>query len=314
MNDRTTTIRYVEIQGHRGARGLFPENTLPSFARAMAIGVSTLEMDVGLTKDGVLVVHHDLRLSPNTTRDARGQWLSQDAPTLRSLNFSQLARYDVGRIRPGTAYARRFPDQEGMDGLRIPKLRDVIEAAEAQSHQTIGYNIETKLNPLAPEDAATPKEMVDALLTVLRETGIGARTTIQSFDFRSLARVQEEAPEIQTACLTDEETLMRGHRGASPFTNGLDIDALKTVPKLVEAAGCRLWSPNHENLQAEAVAQAHDLGLRVVPWTVNSEARMRELIDSGVDGLISDYPDRARRVLEELSLPLPPRHREQDTR
>jgi len=310
--DEPRAVRYVELQGHRGARGLYPENSLEGFAESLAIGVSTLELDVGLTKDGVVVVHHDLRLNPSTTRDANGQWLGENPPTIRSLNFAELEGYDIGMLNPESPYAARFPEQQVGESVRIPKLADVIETCDTQSHETISYNIETKLNPEAPQDTATPVEMADAVLQVIREAGIMHRSTLQSFDFRTLARVQEVAPEMRTVCLTDDATIRPEGRGPSPWTNGLTIGAHRgSVPRLVKAAGCLVWSPNHEGLTTEAIEEAHQLRLRVVVWTVNSEARMHEVIDMGVDGIISDYPDRARRVFEakEVLLPLPHRRR-----
>ena len=118
----------VELQGHRGARGLLPENTLPSFARALEIGVDTLELDVGVTRDGVVVIHHDRRLNPDIARGPDGQWVSAPTPTIFSLLYEELQRYDVGRIRPGSEYARRFPHQTPIDGTRIPRLAQLLAA------------------------------------------------------------------------------------------------------------------------------------------------------------------------------------------
>jgi len=141
------TAAAFDLQGHRGARGHAPENTLAGFERALTIGVDTLELDVGVTRDGVVVIHHDRRLNPDVARGVDGKWVSAPAPTIYSLSYAELARYDVGRIRPGSDYARRFPHQQPIDGARIPRLSDLWPIAPR-----VRFNIETKLVPEAPEE------------------------------------------------------------------------------------------------------------------------------------------------------------------
>ncbi len=302
-----------DAQGHRGARGLYPENTLPAFQGAMAIGVTTLEMDAGLTADGVVVVHHDRKLYPDRTRGPGGAWISGPVPALAALTFADLAAYDVGRARPGGKVARRFPGQAAFEGTRIPALAAVLATAEAQSRRTIRYNIEIKTSPLAPEETAPPDIFADALVAVLRAAGVAGRVAIQSFDWRSLRHVQEIAPGIATVYLTAERSwlnnLRRGQPGASPWTAGFDIDAHDgSAARTVKVAGGAVWSPYFRDLTPAELAAAHGLDLKVVVWTVNEAADMASLIDLGVDGIITDYPDRLRRVMADRGLPLPPAH------
>jgi glycerophosphoryl diester phosphodiesterase len=187
-----------DLQGHRGARGHAPENTLPGFERALAIGVDTLELDVGVTRDGVVVIHHDRRLNPDLARGPDGRWVIAPAPTIYSLDYQQLMSYDVGRIRPGSEYAQRLPHQKPVDGTRIPKLEELF----ARAGSRVKFNIETKLVPDAPDETLAPEPFARALIAEVRKAGVGARTTIQSFDWRSLQVVQREAPAIRTAYLT----------------------------------------------------------------------------------------------------------------
>ena len=230
----------IDYEGHRGARGLRPENTLDAFARAIELDVDTLEMDVMLTADDVLVVHHDEHLNPDITRDETGAWLTATGPALRTLTFAQLERYDVGRIRPGTAYAARFPDQVGRDGVRIPKLEEVIAMAEERSHKRIRYNIEIKTTPEHPDDTAPPDVVADHIVAIIRATGITGRATIQSFDWRGLQRVKAIAPELPRSCLTDADTVQLGSAGTSPWTAGLDVDAFGgSVPRIVPSSAAR---------------------------------------------------------------------------
>lgn len=267
------TAAAFDLQGHRGARGHAPENTLAGFERALAIGVDTLELDVGVTRDGVVVIHHDRRLNPDVARGVDGTWVSAPAPTIYSLSYAELARYDVGRIRPGSDYARRFPHQQPIDGTRIPRLSELWPIAPR-----VRFNIETKLVPEAPEETLPPEPFARAVIAEVRRAGVAPRTTIQSFDFRTLAVVQREAPEIRTAYLTS------GQRGAA-------------VAKSVHALQGTIWSPNYQDLDPVALAAARGFGLKVIPWTVNEPADIARVLAMNVDGLISDYPDRVRQAL-----------------
>ena len=300
-----------ELQAHRGGRGLWPENSLPAFARAVALGVTTLELDTGLTKDGVVVVHHDRRLPPDRTRGPDGAWIPEPGPLLRDLTFEELQQADVGRVRPGSRAAQRFPDQEGMDGVRVPSLKAVIEQAEAQAPGRILYNVETKISPLAPAETASPEDMTAALVHVLAETGVLARATIQSFDWRTLAAAARLAPSLTRVFLTAEQDWLdnvgRGAAETPPWAAGHDVDAHGgSLPKTIQAAGGEIWSPFFRDLTAAELKEAQALGLRVIVWTVNEPTDMARLIGLGVDGIITDYPDRLRAVMAERGLALPP--------
>jgi glycerophosphoryl diester phosphodiesterase len=292
-----------DLQGHRGARGLRPENTLAGFAFALELGVTTLELDCGVTKDGVVVVSHDRALNPDHTRDADGRFLDVSGPSLRELSYAELRRYDVGRIRPGSDLAARFPEQHAVDGQRIPRLADVYALVKEAGDREVRFNVETKIDPLHPDSTVTPETFVTALVEVIRAAGMESRTTIQSFDWRTLVLARKMAPEIAIVALTDqqpdEDTMEIGKPGVSPWLGGLDVDEYGgSVPKTVLALGARVWSPHALDLDPSLVAEAHALGLTVIPWTVNEPGQMEQAIALGIDGLITDYPDRLRAVLQ----------------
>ena len=296
------TAQAIDVQGHRGARGLLPENTIPAFERAIELGVDVLELDLGLTRDGVPVVHHDRGLNPDRTRDAAGAWLSGPGPFIRTLDPAELSEFDVGRAAPGGKTAEQFPEQAPRDGTRIPTLSEVLALGRRPGAGAIRFNLETKLTPLAPEETAGPEEFARAVVAVLRAEGMLGRANVQSFDWRVLFEARRLAPELSTVCLTAEQSWLdnvhRGRPDPSPWTAGLDIGAFGgSVPRMVEAAGCAVWSPYYRDLTAEALAEAHALGLKVVVWTVNEADEMLALARLGVDGIITDYPDRAIEVL-----------------
>lgn len=295
----------LDLQGHRGARGLAPENTLPAFERALSIGVTTLELDIGVTADGVVVIAHDTALNPAITRDAQGRWLSGPGPTLRSLRLAELQTYDVGRIDPATPYARSFAEQQPRDGTRIPTLKALFDRVRALGADQVRFNIETKIQPSRPEETASPEVMVDALLAVIDAAGMSRRVTIQSFDWRTLQRVQRVAPGIPTVYLSLQSASTDTIRDGS-WTAGFTLAQHGSVPRMVKAAGGAVWSPNAGALTQAAVQEARGLGLQVVPWTVNAPADMERLIDWGVDGIITDHPDRLRAVMQRRGLALPP--------
>ena len=299
-----------DLQAHRGGRGLAPENTLTSFSKALEIGVSTLELDVGITKDGVMVISHDRYLNPDITRDAQGKFLAERGPTIASLNFSELQRYDVGRQNPASNYAKSFPQQQGTDSERVPPLASLFDLVAKRGATDVRFNIETKLSPNAAAETLAPEPFVRALIAEIRKAGLSHRATIQSFDWRTLQIAQREAPEIVTVHLTSQQgagdMVQVGKPGAPPWLAGLDVDDFAgSVPKLVKAAGGTVWSPNFKDVTEVLVREAQSLGLKVVPWTVNDEVDLARLLDWKVDGLITDYPDRLRALMKARGMALP---------
>ena len=307
----STSIMAFDLEGHRGARGLSPENTLPAFATALSLGVTTLELDVGLTADNVVVVMHDRTLNPSVARDSSGRWLDDPGPSLFSLSFAVLRSYDVGRIDPQSDYARGFPRQTSVDGTHAPSLAEVFELTRKAGNEVVQFNIETKLSPESPGETASAVPFVDALIEVVQKYELDKRVIIQSFEWATLRHVQKVAPSIRTSYLTTQQAwfdnLRAGQPGVSPWTAGFDIDRFDgSVPGLVEAAGGDIWSPFYREINAHNLRDAHNRGLSVIVWTVNDEPEMIRMIELGVDGVISDYPDRLREVVSSLGLELPP--------
>jgi len=298
-----------DLEGHRGARGLAPENTLAAFRRALAIGVTTLEMDLAVTRDGVLVISHDAFLNPDLVRTLDGRWLAQKGPAIHVLTLDELKRYDIGRIDPQSSYAAQFPAQQAADDERFPTFAEVIDLVKA-SGKPVRLNIETKISPVEPAQTVDPATFAQLVANAVRDAGISERVTVQSFDWRTLVEIRQRAPSIPTACLTIEtesnDNVKPAADGPSPWTAGFDVRAHGgSVPRLAHAARCAIWSPFWRNATRARIDEAHALGLQVLPWTVNEPADMARLIDARVDGIISDYPDRLRRVMTDKGLALP---------
>jgi glycerophosphoryl diester phosphodiesterase len=301
----------LDLQGHRGARGLMPENTLPAFATALTIGVTTLEFDTAVTKDGVVIIAHDRRLNAEITKGPDGRYLSGTTPTIRSLTLEEAKRYDVGAIDPETRYAKTFAEQRAVPGTPMPTLAEFADLVRRSGNATVRFNVETKLSPLAPDETLDPDAFATTIVAALREEGLAARAIIQSFDWRTLKAVQHIAPETPTSCLTlargNNDNVQVGKEGASPWLAGLDVDDFGgSVPRLVKAAGCKVWSPFFRDVTPAAMAEAKANGLTVAVWTVNEPADMAAMIAMGADAIITDYPDRLRAVMTEKGLPLPP--------
>ena len=309
-----------DLQGHRGARGLAPENTLAAFDAALSLGVDTLELDTVLTRDGVVVVSHDTTLNPNFTRDAQGRFIEAPGAPIRTLTLVELQRYDVGRLKSDSPYAKNYPEQAPVDGTRIPRLSEVFDLVKRPGNRDVQFDIETKVFPLAPGDTIAPEAFARRLIAENRRAGMERRTMIQSFEWSTLQVVQREAREMRTVYLTIRRPSLdnictgpakgkplapAAECEASPWTAGFQLRDYGSIPKMVKAAGGDIWSPYFGDLDEAQRREAKSLGLRVIPWTVNDPEPIAKMLDLEVDGIISDRPDRVREEMRRRGMPLP---------
>jgi glycerophosphoryl diester phosphodiesterase len=278
------------IIGHRGARGLYPENTLDGFSRAIALGADGIEFDVVLSADGVPVVTHDLRLNPDIVRGSDGRWLEPPTPRVCDLTFDELRRYDVGRLRPGSAYAASFPDQQATDGTRIPSFQEVFSL-----DPRVLLLIEMKTLPIEPALSAGPAEMAEAVIASITNGGAGSRSMVLSFDWRGLRHLRRHHPEATTGWLTqqmddDERRLWWGEEFAARY----GCSAARVIAE--EDGHC--WLPEFRGLREPEIDAARRLGLPVIPWNVDRLEDITRAMDWGIDGLITDRPDLALELRE----------------
>ncbi len=258
----------ILVHGHRGARAMRPENTLPAFEYAIGIGVDVLELDMAVTSDNVLVVSHDPYLEPPVCSGP------QPKATIRELTLAQVRQWDCGKIRnPG------FPNQTPVPGTRMPTLDEVFALAPRGEFH---FNIETKSFPDHPELAPPPRDFARLVLALIRKHHLESRVLLQSFDFRTLQAMKELAPEIRRVALYE----------------GTDRDFVS----IAHQAGANMVSPQFKLVTPENVRAAHDAGLQVVPWTANTPVDWDKLIEAQVDAIISDDPAALISHLKEKGL------------
>ena len=255
-----------------------------------------------MTRDGVPVVHHDRALDPERTRDANRAWLAPPGPPIDTLDLDALSEFDVGRPAPGSEFEKCFPEQAPRDGTRIPTLTEVLALGRRPQAAGIRFNVEIKSTPLTLGETESPEAFAQAVVGALLAEGMIERTDVLSFDWRVLAETRKLAPELSIVCLSVEQpwldNILRGDSGRSPWTTGLDIEAFGgSVPRLVKATGSSVWAPYYHDLTKELLAEAHSLGLKVVVWTVNEVDEILTLARMGVDGITTDYPNRALAAL-----------------
>lgn len=263
-------------QGHRGSRGLMPENTIPAMKKAIDLDVTTLELDASISKDKKVLVSHDPYFNHDITTTPDGKYLSKDEASkllLYGMNYDDIKKYDVGmKPHPG------FPRQQKM-AVQKPLLSDLIEESEAYTKQKgkvpVWYNIETKSKPGGDGTKhPAPEEFVDLLVAVIENEGIAQRTVIQSFDFRTLQVVHNKYPALKTSMLIEDDD----KRSLED-----QLQELGFIPFV--------YSPHYSLVTAQLVKACHDKRIKIIPWTVNKKEDIEKLKLLGVDGVISDYPD-----------------------
>jgi glycerophosphoryl diester phosphodiesterase len=311
--------RGFDLEGHRGTRGLRPEDTLPAFSEALTLGVRTLELDTGITKDGVVIVSHEQYIAPLVCTDTAPAFPNDPkypyvGKYYHELTFAEVETVDCGTRHPVDPAADPFYLSElPVPGTRIPTLDQVFDLVEQRHADDVQLNIETKIDPTLPQNSVGPERFVKADLAVIERHRNGiARSLLQSFDWRTLKISRRLAPSLRRVALIEEDTAEIGKPGASPWLGGIDIDAAPYNGDPAAAAttvDADVLSYDYTFFTDPAViASAHRHGQLVVPFTVDSDPDMIDLIRHGVDGLITDYPNQGRDVLQSLGYRLPRRY------
>ena len=314
-------VNGFDLQAHRGGRDARAENTLYAFAYAMELGVTTLEMDMQLTKDGRLVISHNPVMNWMLAKGPDGQYApKQGAPDIRTMTLVDVQQYDLGVMNPaaGGYYDLHGKTQIATPGAQMPTLEQVFELANAYGNKKVIFNIETK-SYADPEDpyyanSPDPDVFVEKVYEVVKKYNMQNRVTIQSFDWRTLKAMKAIAPELTLVALSSEQPswgkggmyLRIGEKAPSPHLGGLNINDFKgDYVKAAKEIGADVVSPYFKELSPDLIDEAHALGMKVVPWTVNSPKDMEMLLAMGVDGIISDQPWVLRDVLIKKGIAVP---------
>lgn len=307
-----------DLEAHRGGRDVRPENTLYSYAYAIELGATSIECDMQLTKDGHIVMSHNPILNSDITRDENGNYIENNKYDIRLMTVDELKKFDVGVMDPncGEYYDLHGKTQFTYDA-KIPTLEELMQLIQSYGDKNIVLNIETKSYPdpasAGYKNNADPKKFVEVFNNIVKKYDMEDRVVLQSFDWQTLIEMKKLNPNISTSALwqeqpswgRDSESLRRYEKKKSPWLGGLDIKDYQGNPvKAAHAIGADIISPYYTEISKQDVDEAHSLGMKVVPWTVNNEKDMNMLLDMGVDGIISDKPWLLKQVLEKRNIRL----------
>lgn len=289
----------IRVVGHRGARGILPENSMIGFEFAITTGAPLLEFDVVLSADNVPVITHNHRLHAPTFRGPDGCFLDHE-PKVSDLTWDHIQSYDIGRIDGTTAYGQRFGDQAQFDGVRVPRLTELLNLVAQPASRAAYLMLELKSDPDFAHDTAYRQNFIQTVAQEVRDAGLDDRTLLHSFDWNLLAECQRLVPDMPASFLTQmpenpDEVGEDSAQSISPDFTGREDQ----IPDLVHEAGGYLWCPYVHDVTAATAARAKELGLVVAVWTVNELDDIDRMIDFGVDAIVTDYPGRVQRRLSD---------------
>ncbi|UKA55442.1 glycerophosphodiester phosphodiesterase [Arthrobacter sp. FW305-BF8] len=295
-----------DLQSHRGGRGEWTEESLAAFANSLKLGVSTLELDTHLTEDGKVIVWHDDTMQANKCADTAPATPNDPEFPYAGDRVAELSLAQIRTLNCGYTQLAGYPEQQAIEGNHIAELRDVFQLVRDYGAKKVRFKVETKV-----EDGQAGGEgsvaLTKAVVTEIYMAGMSGRTTVQSFDWSTLNYTRKIAPQLPVVALSSGDAWLQvGKPGAAPELGGIDIDNYDgSLAKAAKALGYDVISPTFRSVTPQMIAEAHEYGLPVIPWTVNTTADMARLMDLGVDGIITDYPTRLRTLMDERGLKLP---------
>lgn len=307
------------VEAHAGGLAYFPGDTLPAFRNALRMGVSSLELDIQITRDGKDVVTHDRKISPSLCADT-GPASPGDpqypyaGKYIKDLTLAQVQTLDCGRLtRPD------MPQQQSVPGTHMPRLGQVLDLVRRSHARTVDVSVELKVEAASPTETAPSARFVRVAQRVIDRSGIRRQVNVRSFDWSTLRRYHRADPRMPLTALSQPEFFSTG----SPWVGGVDVDAYGgDLARAARSVGATAIAPVHGNPQdgsvddpgyqafttARMIASAHRPGMRVIPWTIDDKPTMRALLAEGADGICTDYPDRLRQVAAAAGYRLPPKY------
>ncbi len=293
-----TKPNHIKIYGHRGARGDLPENTLDSFEFLFENKITAYEADTLLTKDLVPTVNHDFRLNPALTKDSKGNWIENDDIKIFNLTYEELFRFKIGSIDKKSKYGKRFKNQKILGEKNIPKLSDLLELTSNNISDNLIINLEIKSTPVENNLTPTPNVMARLIVDEVNKTELKDKVIYSSFDWRVLKEIKNIDPKISRAYLTsDLKEIVNNKSPWLDFIPLYDSDS-RELPRLIKALGGKAWHSKSKDINKDMVRISHEEGLPVNVWTVNERYEMLRMIEYGVDGIITDYPLRLKKLCE----------------
>ena len=297
-NNFLSKPNYIRIYGHRGARGEYPENTIEGFKHTFSLQIKAIEFDVLISKDNVPTIYHNFTLNKDLTKDGNNNWLPTDDIKIYEKTFEEIKTYNVGGIDSNSKYGKTFSKQKTLETARIPSLKDLLELVKS-SGKDIFLNLEIKSSPYKQDLIPNPSEMVKLVLKDINDYSLVDQTLISSFDWRILKEVKKQNSNILRGYLS----LQQG-QSKTIFEDSLWVDGkfssleLFELPKVIKSLDGHVWCPFYRDVTKENVQQAHDLGLAVNAWTVNDEEDILRMIDYSIDGIITDYPEKVKKICQ----------------
>lgn len=323
----------IEVYGHRGLRSFSPENSIIGYKTALEIGVNWVDMDVGITKDGKVVVYHDIWINPDFTSknkiflannnqefiekmgDARDELIKPYL--LKNLTFKELQCYDIGILNPNSSYKSYFPEQYAVFGTKIPLLQDVINYVNKVSNKEVMYQIEIKNDPSRPNYTVSSNEFANKIYDILKKNNLINRAEIQAFDWNILYELQKLDKNIKTAYLIGHDEVdynnLADFKSKGVWSGGKMLhDYNNSLPQMIKSVGGCCYEPEDIMLTKKDLDEAHKLGLKVVVWTwpehsgkAFDHVLINKLISWGVDGIITDDPAHLNVMLAARNYKIP---------
>ena len=291
---------FIKIYGHRGARGVLPENTLESFEYLFENNIRAYETDILISKDNIPVITHDFKLDPSYTKDVDGNWIEDENIKIIDLTYEEILKYDVGTLNKLSRYGRKFINQKSLDNQKIPKLSDLLKLSSDRDFDDLLINLEIKSTPIEEGLTPSPEEMVKIVIDEVSRSNLSDKIIYSSFDWRVLREIKERDPKIPRAHLTS------GAKGKiydkSPWLDFTPLHSEVELPKLIKALGGSAWHPNYKDVNKEVIEISRNEGLPINVWTVNREQDMLRMIDYGVDGIMTDYPLKLKELCDKENI------------
>ena len=289
------SAKIIRIVGHRGARGLFPENSMVGFENILKMGVTLIELDVVFSKDKTPIITHDHTINPSTSRDVDGEFVNENIK-VSSLTVEQIKNYEIGRLDLDSDYGRRFPEQAQLDGIYMPTLQELFEKMQQPEFEQMRLMVEIKSEP---NYLSQDRENIASLvIKQIREANLSNKVLLHSFDWLLLSEFKKKDPKITTSFLTK-----KGYQNESENYYPSQVfmqDAAgysNSVPEKISALGGSVWCPYFKDITRDRLLAARENNLIVVVWTLNELDDIDAMIELGVDAIVTDYPLRVMSAL-----------------